>query len=446
MSLMKSRSSSKCWATLALCGLLLPGCARLHRVVPLADAKTGEYVYYALPQTVVVVTLTGVVTTVDPKPTCEGEAALMMELGLKAPVYSGKLFSIEKVEVSHRAEPDPTKIYAVEVTGGFARTLGLETSAVGLPSLASSKAQDVVLPAAVEAVKLAAKLASIVAFGDVKQVEAKACSDIKKNLQDVRTRLLDLDSSPGAADPKEILEFKQTSLRALAKQLEAAFTGVSPGEPKKIVCEIRPVKGTQAFPLLKWTMKGGVTSTPDANVECQVPPDLVVDGAATARDTATPAARDKLTVEHVLALQVAPTGRDVAAVTVPAGRREQRSFYFRRPASARVWVSDSLPKTTERRLTETYDWTIAQLGEVDSLPRLSSGGSIEVQVTFDPSTGALLKVGATRSSADLAKAVGAIDTASSTLHDAEKVELERTKAILEAQVAIKAAEEALENE
>ncbi len=461
---------------LLVSSLALPACARVHRVYPQADAKKGEFVYYALPRTVAIATFTATVSEVKKTPSCASRTDLMQELGLKQSPYEGKIFNITKTELSKRSEADPNQVYAVKLNGLGTRSLGLEMSATGVPSAGSSKAEDVVIPAVVGAAQAAADIvAPFLGAGTQQQVAAApafdACDAASNKLKNLRKRLLDLHSSQGAEDPKEVLEYKAAKLTAQLKKLEGAFTGVVPGKSTKIVCEYTPTRDEDESTLLTWSMVDGLIDPP---ATCIVPSGLETDKKATLSSAApgNPPARSNpeplpaeackdnpqrqsaptewlakcsrarlnaaLTDEHAVSIRLQALNGDVSATVPPTrGKKDQRSFFYRRPAATRVWVEDKrTSKAKPARTSKMKDWAVAQRGTVHSLPRVWSAGKVEVSVAFDPETGALTKLEMSRTAADLSGAVETGREIGGQLRNAEITELERKKTLRELKEAL----------
>jgi hypothetical protein len=429
----------------------LAGCARLPTVVPLKNAKAGEYTYYALPRTVLVVSTKGTVTTINDKAKCIDSEydGLRKRLGLQKSKYAESVFSIAEVTVSTRVEADPERVYAVELSRPGTNAVGLKSSPRGLPSAASAASTDAVIPPLTAGLGLIASIVGKVFFGApaVKSStdEQDPCVQAAVTLEDLREALTALHKTEGAADSKEVLEYKAAKLEVAIKTIEGWFTGVELGKPKSIVCEVRPVTGTNEYPLFTYTMGAGIDLAQPQN--CDLSAEFTAKGkAADTNDQATTA---KLTQVHALSLSVTPVTTSLASTlaTKPAQTENERSFYYRVPGYAVVLAKDG-----QTRLTAATELPIAQLGTEMSLPRLSAGGSVELAIGFDPDTGALIELSVKRQSADIAGQLSKLSDSAGGLIDASKadagknqelLELQEQQAILEARVAIKAAEEAL---
>lgn len=432
--------------------------SKIHHVVPVAEATSGEYVYYNLPQTVIVVTATGTITeTKSTAPNCT-DAVDLEHFGLSVPNYVGRLLTIANIKLSKKAEPDPAQKYAVELEDKGTNVLTLHINDSGVPSKAGSEATATGLSIA----KSFLKLAATTLIGSSLS-PAGHCADVRKQLDDIRTRLLNLHSSVGAADNKEILKLKEAQLKLKEKKLEAEYTGVNIYPPKTIVCEIVPTSGATVN-LLSWSLKQGIISTATA---CDVPSELKKNiGGASVRTGKT---YDKLVTKHELILHVDPVVGGLASITIPTtGRAAERSFYYRIPKRALVWVEDTIttnpnqvlgmsPPTTTTNVaaSKRENWNIAQLGIVSSIPRLSTRGSAKVDVTFDPDTGSLKEIGLIQTTGDAAAVIDVVTGQLSAYYTTKKAEVEvdvelttlqRQQAILEAMVAIEAAEATLRDD
>lgn len=445
-------------------GIALSGCAYTHKVVPVSKAGTGDYVYYALPRTVVMATALVSVSTVDPAPPCGNLEKYLMPLGLERPkISAGKFMTVHKTSLERRSEPDPEERYAVRVSGTGNSELALELNARGALTKGSSESRDIIVPTVVGALEMAASIAGKL-FGASKDQREELCDGVKVQLDDLRRRLLELDSSPGAADPKEILEYKAARLQLQAKVLEAMFTGVKPGAPQKIVCDVRPKKVVSSgnatesttssdYTLFTWTVAGGIdpsaASVPE--VECDIPAGLSIGENDRARGS------DRTVSERIRAKHSAVLGvgtrhsSDLVSVPESTPRSGERGFYYRIPAFRTLEVLDRIGSDRSERISDRVEWAIPQLGSTRSLPRLRSTGSAKVSVTLDPDTGALLAVMAKEEQADfdaaagrLGKSIAGVLEARTAAKDDDELErLKREQAILEAQVAIDAAREAL---
>lgn len=426
-------------------------CAKTHLVVPIRDATEGDYIYYALPRTVVSATILVSISSVDQSPPCAGSDE-MKELGLEAPkVASGKFFTVHEITLTKYSEADPAARFAIALDSAGSDELGVSMNVAGALTKGSSESTDVVVPIVVGATQFVASIAGKVLFGapTIAGAPAGRCDRARLALQEVRGRLLDLDSSQGAADSKEVLELKTAKLTVAAKALEAPFTGVTAGKPQRIVCQLRPAEAGETR-LFDWSKAGGVGGSRQAG--CEVPESLSIAVAdrATGRD-ATEKAR--LTETHSLSLRIVAKGTDLSQIT-PTVKETERSFFYRIPAFAELEVGDTTSNSEWVRKSDRVTWPIAQLGKIYSLPRLCATKNAKVSAILDAETGALLEASARFQEADLGPALAAIGTSTAGVlqahkeaqRDEELLQLQREQALLEARVAIKVAKEALGEE
>ena len=184
-----------------------------------------------------------------------------------------------------------------------------------------------------------------------------------------------------------------------------------------------------------------------ADVSCDFPPDLVIDPGA--HVTGTDADKLEAAYDVVLSAQLV----DGVLPSEPVDRRPsaegKRSFRYRVPRFADVFAEEHTSDTPNvyRYRGDKQRVAIAQLGQIRSLPVFEVGGSATLSVTLDPASGALLELAAKEKSVDLGAAAGTagkmVTTTLGAVRDADLKDLQRKQALLEAQVAIQAAEKAL---
>lgn len=441
----------------AIVGLVLvSGCAKTVKVFKAGSEGEGDFVYYALPRTVVTVTAVVSVSTIKGKPEC---ASRIADVGLRKPAFgpsdpnaTAKFFTFSEATITTNAEADPNEIYAIALEGKGASDLAVTFNARGALTEGSSESKDVIAPIVLGATQFAASVAAK-AFAGTKVPGAAAppdhCGDAVAALIDARKRISEAYTNAGSS-PKEVLELRVAKLTVLAKSLEAPFTGVTPGSPKKVVCYIRPVKDNGAridTDLFIWKRGEGIRQD-GRNSACEIAADL-----GTWPDSLKGTDRDvdaDLAKQHTLTLRITRSAADLSKIS-PTTKTGDRSFYYRIPAFAQLVVGDRAGGDTWEQASDQIEAPIAQLGQSLSLPVSKSTNTAKSGVALDAETGALTRVTATTTEFDFGAALATIGTSAGSViearkggkHDEDLEQLQREQAVLEARVAIKAARAAL---
>ncbi len=440
-------------------------CAKTHRVYSASNISEADVVHYALPRTVVKVVATVSVSTIAAPP-CASEAEA---LGIPAPKFvKGKYFTVHDVEVETFGEPDPGRLFAVELGSTGASALQLTLDRRGILTGGSSESKDEYAAAALGIAKSAAEIAMDTLFGAgtsalAVPVDDERCRQARGYLVELRRALVDVHSNRGAADPKDVLEWKIAKLSAMEKKAESIFNGVIPGSPVKIQCEVRPSEATE-FKLFDYTAATGAIASPStADVTCEIPPEAMIPPSHAVAVPASPP-MGPLPIpntNHDIVLHMSNVTGIVPATTsapVLPTKDADRSFAYYIPrltvVGARETKRSASGSTAEvlRRFSPKSVY-IAQFGALKTLPRMGVSGSAKLSVTLDAENGALLAVTTNESSADLGGGAATIAETVTNVADsvrgrksAEAEELEallQRQAILEAKVAIEAAEAAL---
>lgn len=153
--------------------LLGSGCTRSFQVYDVKHLKQRDrdYLFYALPKTVVTVDVpvTRIETPYDPEnlPPCRSEVAMREELGLDTPPATpeeaSKVFKAGAPAIATRSEPDPEAIYAIDLRfRPFALTSGsFELTDNGVLTTETVSQED----KSIDTVLTVARLAAAVATG-----------------------------------------------------------------------------------------------------------------------------------------------------------------------------------------------------------------------------------------------------------------------------------------
>jgi hypothetical protein len=357
-------------------------------------------------------------------------------------ITSGSFLTIVEAAVSTSAEADPNERFAIDLNGTSASELSIAMTPRGFITKATSESTDAIIPAVTGIVDIGASIAAKVAFGapDAEDEKDKKCNDAEVALIAARAQLRDVFGAPGFSDDKEVIELKAARITSLISRLEEPFTGVKPGKPLKVICEVRPGSAGDTE-LFKWTIHSGVQ---DGHGLCDVPGELK---AFTNPSQGPPEIR----VRHIVVLRVAQEDCSLCA-DERTPKDAERGFFYRVPAFGSVEVVDKTDTST-KTISDRVKAALPQLGEVRSLPRVSGSKSARVSISLDPETGALIEAGIKTAGIDFASASGSLQKSIGTVLDAREAgkqdeleKLQRQQAILEARVAIKTAKTALGEE
>lgn len=470
----------------ALLGLVVPllvGCAKTHVVVEAKSLSAPDALHYVLPRTVLKVTSNVSVSTIG-SPVCPSSDAV--EMGVEMPALKppsatqgGKYFTLHSIEVEVASEADPDARFAIDLASTGGSQLNVTFDPRGVMTKAQSEVSDETLPAILGIGQSVLDIGLSAAFGAAATELDKPtspsyssyCRQAKGTLAKLRETIAELYGSGSAGDTKEVLDIKLAKLSALEKKAEAVFNGVLPGSPKKIVCEVRPKPESQSggsIRLFGYSGLEGLLPLPApapaapaaapaapaaapnalaADVSCDYPSDLAIDPGAHVIGTGADKLKDAYDV--VLSARLVDGVLPSEPVDRKASAEGKRSFRYRVPRFADVFGAEHKAGAANmyRYRGDKQRVAIAQLGQIRSLPVFEVGGSATLSVTLDPASGALLELAAKEKGVDLGAAAGTagkmVTTTLGAVRDADLKDLQRKQALLEAQVAIQAAEKAL---
>jgi hypothetical protein len=348
-----------------------------------AAALQKDYLFYALPRTVVAVDVPITKTVEDPVGPCTTETALRQKLLLDAPPVTKKTtYAAAKPMITTRAEPDPAAVYAVDLRfRPFALTSGtFELTDNGVLTTASVSQEDQSLDAVLSAAKLALTVsgatplaASVGGTTIASQPAVSVCEDTYRAIRDIRARRLQLISeSVRQESPTEAyLNVVLGKLEESEQALTSAFTGTVQKTVATINCAWRPSAfdtGAAGRDLFYFSKEGGPFTT--AGSTCIIPGSV----------RGGPHATQQLVSAHIVrdddGQQFADTVRGVQR---PASSTA-RGFYYRIPASAIVSVEfGAEPRAREIK-------SFAQFGTTTTLPTL--GGAFVRKAAMAPTLNA----------------------------------------------------------
>jgi len=414
--------------------------------VELAKLRPGELAY-VLPRKRVRVEATVTKLEYDDKARCLNKGG---DLGLEPPKYKGPALSVSAAKWSTYPVPDINQVYHVKIEDGSIpkkQKLVLTWAPGGIASEASFRSEDM---SSVYATSFAKFGASVVGsfFGFGGTTTENACQTLGASVQTARTNLLGLRGSVDAASTKEVLEMKETKLKADLLNMESAFTG-SKATVGTIICDV-DVNAATIEDLFTWTGADGVTNSSPA---CVIPPEFK---STKFKRGDFPSA--KLTEQHQLVLNIREDswGWNGAKDGCPEKEDEKElswSYHYRRPAPATLVVQDiskdESQKNESRDVSERRQESMPQLGRIACLPRVKQT-TVESKIVFDPTTGELKTIELTGEAADPTSSVDAGGALLTTGVKAVKgpSELEAAKEqkeLLEALVAIEKARAELDS-
>ncbi|MEW8058546.1 MAG: DUF4831 family protein [Candidatus Thiodiazotropha endolucinida] len=463
--------------TIAFLILMLIGCnSKLHRVLPYSETmKDGDYIFYNLPETEIKVTIYVSKVNITPQESnnviCKYDKYKneLQVLGVKKPKFTGSFLSMGKIAIDKRSIPDEGNRYGVELSEEGSATLTIQMDPAGIPSKATSEVTSDTIPIAKSLINLIGAIASpaILARAPTVRIDDDICDMKLMNLRDAKQRMLELYSSMGAADDKELIKFKVAELNTSFQTAVSAFTGVRVGKSERIVCKIRPSPAIKEYFLIKWSGEKGII---EQDERCLVPEAVKLNKENILTGSKDEEENVKLANQknkHTYLLRIDPL-KGLADIKIPNTETKDRSFYYRIPRLAEVYVmekidQDNQSKKSIRMKSLKQRWYVNQLGVITSLPRIQTKGSASINVSFDAETGAITEISAARTKADASGLIDTLATQSTAYKKARASEkatlkaeqaeqakldlelqaLQREQAILEAMVAIENAKEAL---
>ncbi|WP_437899283.1 DUF4831 family protein [Sorangium sp. So ce124] len=442
------------YAAALACIHTIAGCThgyRVHHVTPTSGQLGAPSVLYALPRTIITVTIPVTRTETEASPSCarkelakelqarwgrkhpeaqqappaqpgkkpaaapapepkpspeefdkEADAIIASVTGAPPPTAGSNNILIElgAPALTVRQEVDPEQIYAIELNEHFmtASKRGIELSEQGFLASSSlestNKALDVSLKVIGGAVDIASKA---VLFGGKAADDAGRCERTADDIKRLREARFAIVKGQGQTNgsPKDALEFLLNELRAQEKLLLAEFTGKQTVKQSTVTCDMAPsaLTGTEvsfgeSFPLFSLDSTAGLWDDKADKARC------VMDVAL--QLTSPPAAGKEVSVH----LKISDLSLANASRRTAASRTSPSGIVYRVPAQALAWLTVG----KEERLHSTLN--IAQYGAIAALPGDLDGEAGEVAMSYSvklaPSSGALLSMSSSSSPVDAA--------------------------------------------
>lgn len=385
---------------LSILGMILCGCVPQHQVhwvnPKMPTEKPG--VYYALPRTVVTVSIPVTKITIR-KGTYADEAA---KLGIHIPSFeknseSFSKYSLGSPSIETRAEPDPENVFLVELRGNWHedRDLLVELTENGLLTSAESKATDKTVDYFVKTIGAVAKTyaaASGVAVPQTLQPLASAewprdpkeqARLIAYKIREVRNKRIDLVSASGigqAPIDEDTLDRMLQELDAIEEDLMSNFRRKSVSSwtahyeyaPN---CSCGPCC-SEPVTLFYFDDKNGLTAPGAGGIE-DIPAEFKKQ-------------RTKEDIPVVVSAVKRPTIQFADQARTPCCHwrtKGKHGFFYRIPATGRVTV-----KKKDSDTLAVKDTLIAQFGTVKALPPGVKSTNSNFLVNLHEETGALKKV------------------------------------------------------
>jgi hypothetical protein len=338
------------------------------------EDKKRDYLFYALPRSVIRVDVPVTKIETSDQAPCLGEKHLYSELFLDKPAKK-TTFKLGAPTIAARTEADPSKVYAVDLKfKPFAVTSGVfELSETGALTNATVSHEDKSLDAVLTVAKAALGVVSGVAASESNNDEKKPrtpCESVRDQIDEIRkARVATVTESirrEGAT--KEFLETVLSKLEEMEAGLLAFFTGETKKTLSSVRCDFRPKddepKATRQ--LFVFTADAGIR---DQSSACVVPAAIRPGGAGT-KPQAVTLTLDTEDVQYADTVEKAMRDIDGTA----------RGFFYRIPANS-VLTVDYAGDVRARELMP-----IAQLGTVATLPVV--GGAFVRKASVAPTLNA----------------------------------------------------------
>lgn len=401
------------------------GCAKLPEVKKLTDIKndTADYVYYALPQTYISISV-----------------PVQCVAKNKQPIVS---VDKDSTTISTVAVPDTSNIYGIYLRGKYMSDMGAGITQDNNFFLTSATAEsanktfDIMIKvlSGLATVAKSFALASFVDAGDYKLTKNMVTYDIEAMLS---------GKNPGTAgNDIATLKFRMEMLTAIRDRLARLEDRIL--EATK-VCVVKPEVDPQ-LGAIAWTRvatissiklfweseKDSLISMKDSSLTIKKV-DEPFKSAKTVDDAASKFIDDKNNI-YVIIERVGDDFASTIEKKYQASSRD-RSYYYRIPGSAKVHVYHG--KTLVARSVVP----VAQYGVVTSIPGSLKGESASSTFEFDPVTGAIKKLGVTVKAISPEKIQGFIDAGAqfgSLGSDIRLARLQRERELAEEEAKIRAA-------
>jgi hypothetical protein len=453
------------------------GCADGFRVYPASKTSADmRYLYYALPRTVLVVTvpvtktarapgdctverLAAEIAGVAPPPSAPppsaqapakpggtgakapGEGApppppdksaarekaerALVEAGITAfDAARASDLDFGDAELTSRAEPDPDHVYAVALTSSLltGNKYGFELSDQGVLGSASLESTSVVVDYTVKTLGAAASVAgSVIAFGGAaaQQTTCRGVLDELKKLRSARRDLVEGKANTQGLS-KEALEVMLSELKSIERDFVARFEGRTSTRQGTIVCEVTPAASAdKPIELFSFTTRGVSLAASG----CFVPNELWdTSPHGDSSDSSDPS-------KVALALRRVAVIADRARPIEGEDGDDGRGLYYRIPGQAVVDILRTEQDAQKRPVTHRLGSArldVAQFGRVATLPGEDDAGaaSLNYTVKLNPTTGGIMSYGAT-AEAPGTSGVDAAGTAGTTVLEAVKAKVDR---------------------
>lgn len=234
------------------------GCTRSFPVYDAAKLSsvpaTRDYLYYALPRTVVTVDvpITKIVTVTEGAPCLDARYDDMRTRLLLGAPEAGVGFKAGKPAVGNRSEPDPSAIYAVDLKfRALALTSGtFEMTDSGVLTTATISQEDQAFDTVLSVAKLALTASGTLPLAGATarttkppaSAQDEACKRTEADIVTLREKRLAIigDSIQQEAPSKEYLEAMLEKIDALEESLTSAFVGTTTKTVATVHCEWRP--------------------------------------------------------------------------------------------------------------------------------------------------------------------------------------------------------------
>jgi hypothetical protein len=449
------------------------GCADGFRVYPASKvAADKRYLYYALPRTVLVVTVPVTKTTRAPgdctverlaaeiagnsqpaitpppapakpatgaKPPAEGSPMTapppppspdksaareraertLAEAGI-TPFDAANASSLDfgDAELSSRAEPDPDHVYAVALTSSLltGNKYGFELSDQGVLGSASLESTSTVVDYTVKTLGAAASVAgSVIAFGGAaaQQTTCRGVLDELKKLRSARRDLVEGKANTQGLS-KEALEVMLSELKSIERDFVARFEGKTSTRQGTVACEVTPAASAdKPIELFSFTSRGVSLAASG----CFVPNEL--------RDRSPEGDSSKVALAVRRVAVIADKARPIEGEDGDDGR----GLYYRIPGQAAIDILRIGHDAQNRPVTDRLGSAridVAQFGRVATLPGEDDAGaaSLNYTVKLNPTTGAIVSYGAS-AEAPGTSGVDAAGMAGTTVLEAVKAKMDR---------------------
>lgn len=350
-----------------------------------------------------------------------------------------KIYTLHSTTLTKRSVPDPARVFISRFpeSSGWADSsllvkMGPDGTVEGTESSAVSKSVAI----ATKLIEFTGSVgAAVIAMGSgVPKPSFDECKAKADQYMELQKELSKFRAMP-TPYPKDTLEQYINEIKAEQAVIQALFIGKPTVLKGSINCFVVPDKAG-ATDLLKIVPKKGFIPLED--VLCYM--DERFDG----RDKDISEADKSSTVS--MNVEIADDVMKTAYRAGPSPAPNSAGFFYSVPVRAFVSLSGHAKATTDQ---ESY--FLPQLGDVRSLPQVE-GSSPALIVNLDPETGALKSVKVSNNAADIAGMLGSTGTSVSNLINAETAKatkqdplavLKREQALLEAELAIATAKEAL---